>query len=161
MRSASEYWAATGSGRRLVRRPGCRPRQRRRAPGTCDDPCFLLLSGLCPRQSGFPPATHRVAMPACVLVALEAFENVVGLAPAGAHRRFGRAVRARARAPDEHHRRRKDAATESEPGHGVALDAADVPLPELSDGLEVPLGGESGHGLRACAGVGAPPVLPR
>src|SRR5947207_4909220 len=61
-------------------------------------------SGLGPRQAGLAPAADAVPVLRVVLVALEALEHVVGLAPARAHRRLRRAVRARARAADEHHR---------------------------------------------------------
>src|SRR5436190_2672069 len=61
-------------------------------------------SGLGPRQAGLAPAADAVPVLRVVLVALEALEHVVGLAPSRAHRRFGRAVRARTRAADEHQR---------------------------------------------------------
>src|SRR5438034_8943928 len=61
-------------------------------------------SGLGPRQAGLAPAADAVPVLRVVLVALEAFEHVVGVAPARAHRRLRRALRALPRAADEHHR---------------------------------------------------------
>src|SRR5258708_26573819 len=48
----------------------------------------LFRSALGPRQAGLAPAADGAAMPVSVFVALEAFEHVVGLFPAGAHRCF-------------------------------------------------------------------------
>src|SRR5581483_1406057 len=63
----------------------------------------LLRLTLGPGQAGLAPAADTAAMLLGVLVALEAFEHVVGLFPAGAHGRFGGAVRAGAGAAQEHH----------------------------------------------------------
>src|ERR1044071_6908612 len=78
-----------------------RPRNLRRF---MDPPTGLIGAvslTLNPRQAGLAPAVHRVAVVLAVLVAFEAFEDVVGLFPAGAHGRLGGGVRARPRAAEE------------------------------------------------------------
>src|SRR5690348_2029652 len=66
--------------------------------------CGKTSLTLDPGQARLAPAADAVAMLLGVLVALEALQDVVGLAPAGAHRRLGRSVRARPRAAQEHDR---------------------------------------------------------
>src|SRR4029077_20471961 len=81
-----------------------RPRNLRRF---MDPPTGLIGAislTLTPRQAGLAPAVHRVAMLLPVLVAFEAFEDVVGFFPAGAHRRLRGGMRARAGTAEEHHR---------------------------------------------------------
>src|SRR5688572_9188079 len=58
-------------------------------------------SGLNPRQSRRPPASHRVAVTVLVAVAFKAFEHVVGVCIAGPCGGERRVVRAAAAAADE------------------------------------------------------------
>src|SRR5260221_13891537 len=68
---------------------------------------FFIRSELAlhPGQAGLAPAAERAAVLLSVLVAFEAFQDVVGLFPAGASRGIRRGVRTHAGAAEEHYRR--------------------------------------------------------
>src|SRR6266540_5118508 len=62
-------------------------------------------SALSPGEPRDSPTAYRIAMTLGVLVAFEAFEDIVGIGVTGLGRNDGGLMRARARAAQEHHRR--------------------------------------------------------
>src|SRR3989338_9138374 len=60
-------------------------------------------SALLPRQFGHAPATQRVAVPLCILLALKTFQHIVAIAIAGSRSESGSSIGAHSTTTDEYH----------------------------------------------------------